>query len=630
MILFRFVLVAGLIFTIPIYGNSNCYAKHSEQNEHAKISKKESLKKHKRRAYISGFFAVSSLLALVGVITGKALSDTKVMTVDSPDPIFIDKMDGSIFTQYEHLNIDYDFSYNKLSDTCKDLDQGLYDIQEKYKDDKEVQLDADVFRNTLFNDKCRAFVPNPEGIELPEYPYSTKDIHAHLDGFAIQLISLTSAAIISGGFLAHYLTKASKDSKAVKREQKAGDQNPEMQCDEENPDPNGMQGLEARPRSKKGHALTIMLGGALACAANSMAGSLYPHRSGVPINSDLFTQNGEPGVFSHFNGTHHRYWNDIVALSEQVKQIDEQIGQIEDLYSQDDHGFGMVIASDPQLPWGRKDDTNVTDQEWIESGIETNRYHTSSMNQLKKLGDDFGKVQSVIMNGDLTAYAHPWQWVLYKRLYDNNTEDSYPEALTMPVYPGLGNHDYENNVNSCWGPWYSVLIDQKNWCAKNAMNQIKRDLADVEISSFDEGSLSYSWDIEHIHFVQLHNYPSYTSSSIGIEDSLEWLDHDLNKAQSEGRMIVINFHIQKFTPELKSIFKKYNIIGVFVGHYHRLIGRRSKIDTSLGESSVYYSGSASYNLFNYVYFSDHKMVVYSIDSSTGEPVIKERYTQVYN
>ena len=633
MIFLRIILIAIICFTLPISGKQECYAEQGEQGEQCERDKlaikKKKQKKLKCKAWVSGFFVASSLLGLGGIITGKALSDITVDTVQPPDPLALSRVDDHTFFEYKHLNKDFDQSFNRLSSSCKKLDRGLDDILDKYQDDEDVAYE--IFRNTIFDDKCHHLVSEKEGVDLPEAPYTKRQLATHLDSFAIQLITLSSVAIISTGLLVNYLNKISKVAKSIKREQKRERRRLEQeQHDEENPPPNGPLAPDKRAKVKKNHLLSLVVGSALACAANSMGSTIYPHKRDIRINTDLFNQNDEPAIYSYFNRTHERDWNDILLLSDDLKQIEEEIAKIESDFEDDSLGFGMIIASDPQLPWGKKDNGNLTDQEWIETGIETNRYHTASMNNLHKLGGDFSKVQAVIMNGDLTAYAHPWQWVLYKRLYDNRTKDSYPEVLNMPLYPGLGNHDYKNNVQACWGPWYSVLIDQKNWCAKNSKDEIKRYLADLPITNFDEGSLSYSWDNGPIHFVQLHNYPNYNETKIDIEDSIEWLEDDLTMAQADGRLIVLNFHIKKYSPELKKIFKKFNIIGLFVGHYHQLVGRKSKLETALGDSSVYYSGSASHNLYNYVYFSEHKMVVYSIDSSNGKPVIRERYTQVYS
>lgn len=631
-------MIAVIFYSIPLCVKAENpkeqgHQELNQENYAGKKNKKRHYKKFKRNAYISGFFTVSSLVSLVGVITSKALSDVSVHTIASKEPILVDKINEHTFIEYEDLLHNYDHYYNRLSSTCKYLDAGLDDLLQKYKGVDDIEVDARIFRDTLLNKKCGMFIPEKTQIDLPNISYSTSDIHAHLDSFAIQVIALSAVAIVSGAFLSHYACKACEQAKNVEQGQENNrDRRIEAEFAGDEPElrPGRKKSVACNAKMSKNHLLSIALCGVFACTSDCMKNSLHPFKLENLVNTDAFGQNDEGNIFAYFNQTHTRLWNDLLKFTETMQQMDSKIAEIEEVFDQDQLGFGMVIASDTQLPWGRKDDNNVTDQEWIESGIETNRYHASSMNKLQILGKDFSKVQAVIINGDLTAYAHPWQWVLYKRIYDSSAKDSYPEVLRMPVYPGLGNHDYQNNVDSCWGPWYSVLIDQNNWCAKNSIYKLKRDLAKTNISNFDEGSLSYSWNVDHIHFVQLHNFPNYNSSKIHIEDSLAWLDEDLKRAESERRLTVLNFHIKKITPELKKILKKYEILGLFVGHYHSLVGKKSKIKSAKGDSPVYYSGSASYNLFNYVYFTAHKMVVYSVDSSSGKPVIRERYTQAFN
>lgn len=644
MVLIRIIVVIILGISFPVsFQNMNVFLKNkqaSAQENHKKpLDLHAQKRKMKCRTCFSGLVTLSSLISLGGVITAKNLSDISVQTSGFQDVVANHQVDNHTFIEYQKNLKDYDYTYNRLSSSCRFLDQGLDDLKEKHGNDPGINLEIEDFRSNQLRRRCSMFIPEKSNINLIEQPYSTRGIEAHLDSFAIQFISLAGTAIVSGSFFIYYLMKLAKVSKAADRKQFQHEEHQEgVQEDLEAQMASGKleQELRASPRVRNNRALAAVACSALACSASSFTKPTYPCRgencygdAELGTNS-IFLEISDSNVFSYFNTSHFRAWNHILLDTEAIEQMDLDIAQMEDGFERVHDGFGMIVASDTQLPWGRRDNTNVTDKEWIEAGIETNRYHAASMNAITNLGNDFEKAQAVIMNGDLTAYAHPWQWVLYKRLYDKRTKNSYPEVLQMPIYPGLGNHDYQNNVGSCWGPWYSVFVDQKNWCAKNAMSQIKRDLAHVKISNFDEGSLSYSWDQGQIHFVQLHNYPNYSSTSIDVNDSLAWLEEDLSQAKSAGRFIVLNFHIKKISPELKEILLKFNVLGVFVGHYHRLIGRSTSIDTGMGDSSIYFSGSATYNLFNYVYFDTHKMVVYSIDSSSGRPVILSRYTQAFN
>ncbi|MGR5864700.1 hypothetical protein ACT7DZ_14585 [Bacillus cereus] len=119
-------------------------------------------------------------------------------------------------------------------------------------------------------------------------------------------------------------------------------------------------------------------------------------------------------------------------------------------------------------------------------------------------------------------------------------------VLKSPVYPGLGNHDIQNNYNDC----------ADNGCIYNSfMNYFSQVIYGVPTTSFDmkmnnpnasttdptqeySGSFAYSTDMGPIHSIQLNNYPTMTfpdktvSTKMGrikftLESSLDWLEQDL-------------------------------------------------------------------------------------------------------
>ncbi|EJF74356.1 hypothetical protein ME7_01494 [Bartonella birtlesii LL-WM9] len=128
------------------------------------------------------------------------------------------------------------------------------------------------------------------------------------------------------------------------------------------------------------------------------------------------------------------------------------------------------------------------------------------------------KAQNVafhIVNGDLTEFGQQKNYDDYKNPYKN---------LSSPIYEGLGNHDYVNNVGL--GTMPEVFNFYRDACAVSAVlrmvveikkyrSQLSHFSADVTGSFFPvsggdihtiKGSLSYSWDYEDVHYVQLHNY----------------------------------------------------------------------------------------------------------------------------
>ena len=58
-------------------------------------------------------------------------------------------------------------------------------------------------------------------------------------------------------------------------------------------------------------------------------------------------------------------------------------------------------------------------------------------------GLDVQTPEAIIINGDLTAYFHPWQLDGYEKYYLDKLSDYW-------VLAGLGNHDYQNNTGSCY------------------------------------------------------------------------------------------------------------------------------------------------------------------------------------
>ncbi|WP_375627262.1 MULTISPECIES: metallophosphoesterase [unclassified Bartonella] len=235
-----------------------------------------------------------------------------------------------------------------------------------------------------------------------------------------------------------------------------------------------------------------------------------------------------------------------------------------------------------------------------------------------------------IVNGDLTEFGQQKNYDDYKNVY---------KTLGAPVYEGLGNHDYANNVGNCTNP--QEFSFYKDACAISAVsrmvseikkyrNQLLHFNADVTESLVPisggnirsiRGSLSYSWDYGDVHYVQLHNYPSYTVRLMGqsmqaqINKSLDWLRNDLTAADARGKVTIINFHdaraasidgesffIRKKNAKDLSVFKSiitsHNVKAIFVGHTHYQSYCRAKNDKVFGNIPIYTAGA----LFNGDYY----------------------------
>ena len=203
----------------------------------------------------------------------------------------------------------------------------------------------------------------------------------------------------------------------------------------------------------------------------------------------------------------------------------------------------------------------------------------------------------------------------------------------MEVFLGLGNHDYQNNVDDCY----------LNHCASRMtkfminfynVNRFKPyyldypfDYRSRKFYKFPahryshQGSLSYSWDIGEIHFVQLHNYPSYHKTwkalynTFTINPSYEWLKKDLTKAAKKNKKIIINMHSHQHAMQDKKflkIIKNYNVSAIFAGHLHSKVGKvnfpSACQDTEL-DVPCFLSGAAVYRSILTVRFIDGKQMI---------------------
>lgn len=312
--------------------------------------------------------------------------------------------------------------------------------------------------------------------------------------------------------------------------------------------------------------------------------------------------------------------------------------------------FTMVIASDPQLPWwrGSADPDCTTEECILDKGIVSNRDHVRAINSVTQATWSYGvssfqgwpqngapisQPAGVIVNGDLTAYWHEWQVELFRSIYDIGYRDAEPDVLSLPLFPGLGNHDYANNVGGCQG---ADLVDLAyhgdDACAARAVRWIKGAIAcdtlaafDADgLESFDVDSLAYSWNEGRYHFVQLHNYPTYevdhADTHFVIKRSIDWLRADLQRATDRGQYSVINLHdwFDKFkpanSPEFLAALEGQRIAVVFAGHSHFARDMGNVPGTTI---PVFEAGSAEHSSFLLTEFGPDYFRVAVMDSSTG-------------
>lgn len=272
--------------------------------------------------------------------------------------------------------------------------------------------------------------------------------------------------------------------------------------------------------------------------------------------------------------------------------------------------FKFIMAADPQYEWGPDKDDSVgmgSGGEWkgLPGITKENCWYYSdysvlakkqveSMNKLIAANPD---IVGVMFNGDLVDYN---EW---KSVAEDMDLDGFKEIyskIQKPMYCGLGNHDYDMNVDDSGDqlpPSDMVDFLISNIEANNVTNKDFLCVDSYEGASLCRtitGSLSYSFDIYNVHFVQLNNYPGFTvdwSSYISryarryrvtIKDCYDWLKADLNKARNEGKAIIVcqhqlwfdsdNQNIVSIREKYINLYNEYGVSAVFVGHEHKYFG----------------------------------------------------------
>lgn len=174
-----------------------------------------------------------------------------------------------------------------------------------------------------------------------------------------------------------------------------------------------------------------------------------------------------------------------------------------------------------------------------------NRLQVEAMNSIagtpwpRSIGGTVDTPALLLMAGDMTDHGLPSEWAMFEKYYGLTGSDG---LLQYPVYACIGNHDRALKV---YTPVASALRKR-------------------------HGGLTYSWDVDDVHFVCLGEYPS--------EANTRWLREDLADV---GRQvpIVIFFHYSVLGPfsqwwdaPEKKLFARtiegFNVVAIFHGHYH--------------------------------------------------------------
>ncbi|KAI6189281.1 hypothetical protein M3Y98_00446100 [Aphelenchoides besseyi] len=242
------------------------------------------------------------------------------------------------------------------------------------------------------------------------------------------------------------------------------------------------------------------------------------------------------------------------------------------------------------------------------------------------------KPKGLILNGDLTNFGHKYQLDLFKTEW---------LSMPFPIFVGLGNHDYQNNVDDCVA----------NQCVNNILSWFTTEYAplmnitlDMETSSelwktVREGSFAYYKDFcsqseeNCVHSIQLHNRPDFAASVSSvtlwrIRSSFQWLRNDLDRMRNRTWPVLINLHNyeakgsgerlrRELTGWLESDENSAIIRKPFVlfAHYHE---KHSMTVECIGGTMVpfLYVGSVPRNRYTVIKFKGNRAEIFFMNANS--------------
>ncbi|MGX4669831.1 RICIN domain-containing protein [Cerasibacillus sp. JNUCC 74] len=292
--------------------------------------------------------------------------------------------------------------------------------------------------------------------------------------------------------------------------------------------------------------------------------------------------------------------------------------------------YSLIITSDPQYPWTPEMDIGNSNQSESEKKRKSEELIRSQYQSINSYTDSIPN-SSVIINGDMTAFGHSWQWSEISKLL---------KILKKPYYYGLGNHDIENNINDCYA----------NECFGRSMEHLINFINRLKLPSFQvdfkllpsstvtvksyRGSFAYAIDFGDIYSIQLNNFPTMKVKiaspfsaypNIDMVPNLDWLEKQLEFARSLGKIIIVNVHKpndwskyaepQGPNQRFIDLLKQYSVTAVFCGHYHLECGKQQRYQSYFGDIPVFLSGSASQSTYLIAEYHKDTLDVYSIRSN---------------
>ena len=188
--------------------------------------------------------------------------------------------------------------------------------------------------------------------------------------------------------------------------------------------------------------------------------------------------------------------------------------------------------------------------------------------------------EALVIGGDMTDDGQDTHLGAYRLLYEQGLVS---DGTRYPVYPGLGNHDVQND---CY----------RGNCAYRMFDYIPAAAGCLAKSMDTPGSNNYSWDWGNVHALQLNSWAgdtvlgsnSNTGTKYTHDSGIPWLISDLiANVGTSGRPVIIFQHFGWDSKSMElnadgtaawwsdadralflSIIKDYNVIGIFSGHRH--------------------------------------------------------------
>ncbi|QOS99883.1 metallophosphoesterase [Brevibacterium sp. JNUCC-42] len=291
----------------------------------------------------------------------------------------------------------------------------------------------------------------------------------------------------------------------------------------------------------------------------------------------------------------------------------------------------LVITSDPQYPWTPCSDSKSSPT--CPEDDDTKRRRSEELireqyNNVNSYTDTVSNA-SVLINGDITAYGHNSLWSPEKQ-WDKMRD--LLSILKKPYYFGLGNHDIEGNEGIYFDTSMQRYINHvKSLNLPSSQFDYKREVISPppqggSATLIESGSFGYAVDFGHIYSIQLNNFPTMKrtyavpGSSIRMFENLNWLEEQLQKAQANNKIIIVNVHKPNDwtggpNQRFKNLLKDYRVAAVFCGHYHFNCGdytNDSSYSQYFGDIPVFLSGSASQRTYLILEHVELKLNIYSV------------------